>query len=138
MTGRTQHRSPKLGGQITVLVGARIKAGRLEVGLSQSALADAAGVSFQQIQKYERGKNRVSAERLQRIAKALHKPITFFLSYEPTIEGREFDAILDRLLNWAKVSPAAHRILRRLPMLTDEDSQLVAGLIDRLTSTREK
>jgi DNA-binding transcriptional regulator YiaG len=68
MTGRTSHRSPKLGGQTTILVGSRIKAGRLEAGLSQSTLAEAAGVSFQQIQKYERGRNRVSAERLLRKA----------------------------------------------------------------------
>ena len=47
MTGRTSHRSPKLGGQTTLLVGSRIKAGRLDAGLSQSELAEAAGVSFQ-------------------------------------------------------------------------------------------
>ena len=135
MAGRTQHHSPKLGGPTTVLVGARIKAGRLEVGLSQGALADAAGVSFQQIQKYERGRIRVSAERLQRIAKALHKPITYFFSKEPVIDPREFDVILERLLNWAQVSPAAHRIIGRLPMLTEVDAEIVATLVERLASS---
>ncbi len=80
----------------------------------------------------------MSAERLQRIAKALHKPITYFFSKEPAIDVREFDAILDRLLGWAQASPAAHRILGRLPMLADEDAELVARMIDRLTSQREK
>ena len=54
---------------IDVAVGARIRLLRKVRGLSQQALAEAAGVTFQQIQKYERGANRVSASMLTRIAK---------------------------------------------------------------------
>lgn len=53
-------------------VGQRIRLRRRQLGLSQSALADALGVSFQQVQKYERGANRVSASRLVDIAAALN------------------------------------------------------------------
>jgi transcriptional regulator with XRE-family HTH domain len=60
---------------VDVAVGARIRLFRKMRGLSQQALADAAGVTFQQIQKYERGANRVSASMLHRIAETLHAPV---------------------------------------------------------------
>jgi transcriptional regulator with XRE-family HTH domain len=61
-----------------VEIGRKIRALRLERGLSQSQLADAIGVTFQQVQKYEKGANRVSAGRLQKIADVLNVPITYF------------------------------------------------------------
>jgi transcriptional regulator with XRE-family HTH domain len=51
---------------------------RAEIGISQSVLADKLGVSFQQVQKYELGVNRVGASRLQQICTALDVPLTFF------------------------------------------------------------
>ena len=60
---------------VDVAVGARIRLLRKLKGLSQQALAEAAGVTFQQIQKYERGANRVSASMLARIAKTLGVPV---------------------------------------------------------------
>jgi len=59
-------------------IGRKIRALRLERGLSQSSLAEGIGLTFQQVQKYEKGTNRVSAGRLQRIAELLNVPITFF------------------------------------------------------------
>src|SRR4051795_8296778 len=59
-------------------IGKRIRARRLERGLSQTELGQRLGVTFQQIQKYEKGANRVGAGRLQRIAEVLDVPITFF------------------------------------------------------------
>jgi transcriptional regulator with XRE-family HTH domain len=60
---------------VDIAVGARIRLLRKLRGLSQQALAEAAGVTFQQIQKYERGANRVSASMLSRIAIALDAPM---------------------------------------------------------------
>ena len=60
---------------VDVAVGARIRLLRKLKGLSQQALAEAAGVTFQQIQKYERGANRVSASMLARIASTLGVPV---------------------------------------------------------------
>jgi len=57
-------------------VGARIRLVRKLRGLSQQSLAECAGVTFQQIQKYERGANRVSASMLARIAGALRTPVS--------------------------------------------------------------
>ena len=57
-----------------------IRALRLQRGLSQSGLAEGIGLTFQQVQKYEKGANRVSAGRLHRIADLLNVPVTFFYS----------------------------------------------------------
>ena len=75
-----------------VEIGRKIRALRLERGLSQSNLADGIGLTFQQVQKYEKGTNRVSAGRLQRIADMLNIPVTFFyggMSTRPSPKKRE-------------------------------------------------
>ena len=59
-------------------VGKQIRARRRLLGLSQTKLADAIGVTYQQVQKYENGVNRVSAGRLQQIAHILQAPIAYF------------------------------------------------------------
>src|SRR3954469_12919070 len=59
-------------------VGRRVRSRRLECRLSQTQLAEKIGVTFQQVQKYEKGVNRIGAGRLQRIGEALDVPITFF------------------------------------------------------------
>src|SRR5439155_7015681 len=59
-----------------VAIGQKLRALRLDKGLSQGALAGEIGVTFQQLQKYEKGANRVSAGRHVRIAAALHVPVT--------------------------------------------------------------
>lgn len=69
-------RSAPVFDPIDVAVGARIRLFRKLQGLSQQALAESAGVTFQQIQKYERGANRVSASMLARMASALSTPVS--------------------------------------------------------------
>lgn len=64
-------------------VGTRVRMRRLMLDLSQTALADALGLTFQQVQKYEKGKNRISASRLQRISDVLQVPIPFFFEGLP-------------------------------------------------------
>jgi len=65
-------------GPADVEIGRKIRALRLERGLSQTDLADGIGLTFQQVQKYEKGTNRVSAGRLVQIADKLNTPIMFF------------------------------------------------------------
>jgi transcriptional regulator with XRE-family HTH domain len=59
-------------------IGQKIRAVRVAKNVSQTTLAQGLGITFQQVQKYERGANRVSAGRLQKIADMLDTPITFF------------------------------------------------------------
>ena len=69
---------PKAPDPIDVKVGAKIRARRRLVGMTQERLAATLGVTFQQIQKYEKGTNRVSASRLQTLAGALQAPVWHF------------------------------------------------------------
>jgi len=64
-------------------VGARIRMRRLMLTLSQTQLGDALGLTFQQVQKYEKGTNRVGASRLQHIASILQVPVSFFFEEIP-------------------------------------------------------
>lgn len=79
-TDTTHPTRKRRAGAEDVEIGRKIRALRLQRGLSQSGLAEGIGLTFQQVQKYEKGTNRVSAGRLQRIADLLHVPITFFYS----------------------------------------------------------
>lgn len=65
-------------------VGARIRLRRNMVGVSQEKLAEGLGITFQQVQKYEKGMNRVGASRLQKIAAILEAPISFFFEEGPS------------------------------------------------------
>ena len=71
-------KNQRSSGKHDVEFGARIRLRRVEMKISQSELADKLGVSFQQVQKYEKGVNRVGAARLQQVATALDVPVTFF------------------------------------------------------------
>jgi transcriptional regulator with XRE-family HTH domain len=64
-------------------VGTRIRMRRMMLGLSQTNLGSAVAVTFQQVQKYEKGTNRVSASRMQQFAKILDVPVSFFFDGAP-------------------------------------------------------
>ena len=68
---------------VDVHVGARIRLRRNMIGLSQEKLGESLGITFQQIQKYEKGMNRVGASRLQSIGNILNVPVTFFFDDMP-------------------------------------------------------
>lgn len=65
-----------------VYVGSRIRMRRVLIGMSQEKLASHLGITFQQVQKYEKGSNRVGASRLQAISGVLGVPISFFFQQE--------------------------------------------------------
>jgi transcriptional regulator with XRE-family HTH domain len=67
-------------------VGGRVRMQRMLLGMSQEKLGDAIGLTFQQVQKYEKGANRVSASRLQQISDVLGVPVTFFFDDAPGLQ----------------------------------------------------
>ena len=77
---------PKTPDAVDRYVGQRIRAQRMLLGMSQTQVADRLDVTFQQIQKYERGVNRVGAGRLNQIATILGVPVTFFYDGAPGSE----------------------------------------------------
>lgn len=72
---------------IDIHVGSRIRLRRTMLGMSQEKLGESLGITFQQIQKYEKGTNRVGASRLQNIAGILNVPVAFFFEDAPGEQG---------------------------------------------------
>lgn len=68
-------------------VGSRVRMRRVLIGMSQERLGGALGLTFQQVQKYEKGTNRIGASRLQQIAGVLSVPPAFFFEEMPACEG---------------------------------------------------
>jgi transcriptional regulator with XRE-family HTH domain len=83
---RMADQSKKKPNPIDAHVGARIRMRRNMLGMSQEKLGESLGITFQQIQKYEKGTNRVGASRLQAIASIMEVPPAFFFENAPTDE----------------------------------------------------
>ena len=113
---------------VDVAVGARIRLLRKLRGLSQQALAEAAGVTFQQIQKYERGANRVSASMLSRIAGALDTPVAEMFG-EASSSGGAIDEVAALL-----AEPGALELLRAYTALPRGPAR--AALVDFVRALR--
>jgi transcriptional regulator with XRE-family HTH domain len=85
----------KVPNSIDVHVGSRIRLRRTILGMSQEKLGDSLGITFQQVQKYEKGTNRVGASRLQNISTILNAPISFFFEETPALAGEGQNEISD-------------------------------------------
>lgn len=72
---------------IDIHVGSRIRLRRAMIGMSQEKLGESLGITFQQVQKYEKGTNRVGASRLQNIAAILNVPVSFFFEDAPASDA---------------------------------------------------
>jgi transcriptional regulator with XRE-family HTH domain len=70
-------------------VGSRVRMRRILIGMSQEKLGEALGLTFQQVQKYEKGTNRIGASRLQHIARQLGVPVEYFFDGAPQIELKQ-------------------------------------------------
>jgi transcriptional regulator with XRE-family HTH domain len=68
-------------------VGSRVRMRRMMLGMSQEKLGDALGLTFQQVQKYEKGTNRIGASRLQQISQILQVPVAFFFEGAPVLNA---------------------------------------------------
>ncbi|MBI3516003.1 MAG: helix-turn-helix transcriptional regulator [Proteobacteria bacterium] len=108
---------------VDVYVGARVRERRVALGMSQTDLAALIGLTFQQVQKYERGTNRLSASALWRAAKALGVPVLYF-----------FDGLTGR----AVVGPDEERdvvtmhIARKIRALQPQIRDILDTLVDAL------
>lgn len=110
-------------------VGQRIRAFRKAAGLSQTELADQIGVTSQQLQKYEKGTNRVGAGRLQLIAKALDVSITtFFDGLGQSTKRRPADSSLDQLM----AEPRAYKLLEAFSRIPDPMQLAVLQFVRRV------
>ena len=114
-------------------VGGRIRAARKARGLSQEGLAVLLDVSFQQIQKYERGANRVSASRLWEMARALGVPPSYF--FEGLSEGADAVAVpLSPEVAGFLLSPEGAELSRLFPTLRERQQVKVLELLRAIAS----
>ena len=131
---------------IDIHVGSRVRLRRTMMGQSQEKLGEALGITFQQVQKYEKGTNRIGASRLQRISEVLGVPVSFFFEDAPSTgaplagmrEPESGDYVVDFLstseglqLNKAFVKIADPKVRRRVVelvrSLAEEPSEPVGG-----------
>jgi transcriptional regulator with XRE-family HTH domain len=131
MKGRAMTRKPD---PLDIEVGRKVRALRLNKNMSQERLAEALGLTFQQVQKYERGTNRISAGRLQRIAKILDVQTSVFFPDTKEAARGGTSSLFDLV-----DSAAALRLLRaysRIP--TPELKRIVASLAEELAATDQR
>ena len=79
----TRRRVPGVSDPVDIHVGSRVRLRRTLLGLSQEKLGEAVGLTFQQIQKYERGANRIGSSRLFDLSKVLDVPVSYFFEEMP-------------------------------------------------------
>lgn len=123
----------RIGGRddVDAYVGARIGLRRSALGLSQSALAQQLGISFQQVQKYETGQNRISASRLHRAATVLGTSVETFFPPVETARGAVDDG-------WAKLrfitaTTDGRTVATGFPMIEDREvRKAVARIVQAL------
>src|SRR5205823_5758788 len=80
--------STKAPNPVDKYVGSRVRMRRIMLGMSQEKLGEALGLTFQQIQKYEKGTNRVGASRIQQISEILQVPVSFLFEGGPSGTAR--------------------------------------------------
>jgi transcriptional regulator with XRE-family HTH domain len=116
---------------VDIEVGQRIKIERLAAGLSQTELGESIGVTFQQVQKYEKGANRVGAGRLTQIARGLKIPVnTFFEGHDGIEKAAQQGGVSPLSLI---THPHAFRLLQAYSTLTDgELRRSIVELVERV------
>ena len=125
-----QKKSPN---QIDKHIGSRIRARRIMLGMSQEKLADALGLTFQQVQKYEKGVNRIGASRLLHIAGILDVSIDFFFEGLPGMRAGGFSG--DSLMAEFLTRSESDRLVRGFLRLKDDEARKkVADLVDWLAA----
>ena len=124
---------PKAPNEIDKIIGALVYTARRERKLSQEELANKVGITFQQIQKYERGINRISVGRLYQIAGALEKPVSYF--FESPMLG-ELEADNTKLLSEAYFKYRS-KLVAAVSQIENEELFLLAiDFIERLSQVK--
>jgi transcriptional regulator with XRE-family HTH domain len=116
-----------------IAIGRLIRAQRLVCRMSQTELANKVGVTFQQVQKYEKGVNRVGAGRLCRIAEALNVPVTFF--FEGAREQNTLPGDVNEALSFLKTAGAI-RLLRAYDKMDSDVRGHLLAIVEIVAGVR--
>jgi transcriptional regulator with XRE-family HTH domain len=113
-------------------VGRRVRSRRLECRLSQTELADRIGVTFQQVQKYEKGVNRIGAGRLQRISEALEVPISFFFGSTAGTPARDSGSGAESIFGFMQTSGSVRIVKAFHKIKSRKARQLLVEMAEEL------
>ncbi len=113
---------------IDIHVGSRVRLRRTLLGMSQEKLGEAVRLTFQQIQKYERGVNRIGSSRLYQLSQILDVPVSFFFDDMPPLDGRALPGL-------AEGAPAP---FERDPLVKRETLELVRAYYRITDATARK
>jgi transcriptional regulator with XRE-family HTH domain len=121
---------------IDIAVGQRIRVERLARRMSQTELAERIGITFQQVQKYEKGVNRIGSSRLRRIAEALGIPVAAFFETNPSATLKDGDTKTSPLDMLAE--PGAVRVLRAFTQLPEGPlRRSVLDLLEKMAGSEQ-
>jgi transcriptional regulator with XRE-family HTH domain len=120
------------------LVGARLRARRIQLGVTQVMLAEAIGVTFQQLQKYESGGNRISASRLYAAACALRTRIDRFFDELPFDAHTSGGAAIEPTVAAFLEDPDRHVLARCMLSLSSRERRAVTALVRALIDKTEE
>jgi len=120
--------TPRETSDIDRTIGALVRARRIFLGVTQTALGNELGLTFQQIQKYENGVNRISAARLKEIAEVLRVPLSYFFQDKDVSISADHPSPIDLLSTALNL-----RMLRAFSQISDPD--LREGLVKLVEST---
>jgi len=115
--------------EVDAYVGARLGLRRSSLGLSQSALAQQLGISFQQVQKYETGQNRISASRLHRAATVLGASVETFFPPVETARGPAHDGW--RAMRFITATADGRSVAAGFPLIEDREVRRAVARIVR-------
>lgn len=112
--------TPKTPNPVDLHVGGRVRMRRKMLGVSQERLAEALGLTFQQVQKYERGANRISASKLYEIARFLSAPIAYFFEGlgDPVIGGASHDETSEQHVHGFLMTTEGLELAAAFPRIT--------------------
>jgi transcriptional regulator with XRE-family HTH domain len=111
-------------------IGEKVKFRRQDIGMSQERLAEILGVSYQQVQRYESGRNKISVERVQQIAAALVVPVGFFF-------GNEFSQIVTVPLYHYTPSDEVKTLLKYFEKISGKSQREVVISVARLAAKQK-
>lgn len=116
---------------VSLYVGSRLKLRRLELNLTQSDIAEQVGVTYQQIQKYESGRDQIGAERMFTLAKAMNVEVEYFFSGFKSAKSQQSDPPFE-------LDRATRSIIRDLNKLPIKTKHSLADLLREMVSALEE
>ena len=134
--------SPKAPNATDLHVGERVRMYRVKAGISQTALGEHLGITFQQIQKYERGANRIGASRLQQICEMLKIPVALLFDQLPGSKRNGTDNLMNEFVEFLGTG-LGHRLVQGFLQIPDKNVRshlvrLIEGIAEHTPPARKR